>query len=207
MGKRMRNGVEFGGSSDSAERIKLDDTHNVKTKFAEVDDKLSQAMYLDTFDELTGVVHTTSEVNKGLHTADEIIYDETMSVKDKIDEVESTVNEMQSGLGLSEITTVSFTQSSDYFTGTVSYQKQGNIVFVTVTAQNVKVTSGAGKTVIPAGTLPIPTASVTIPCVNMYSEIIRANLANSGALNMIMEKTPSSTSFSFVGSAIYFCKE
>ena len=84
MGKIIKKRIEYGGSSDSAENIKYDDTKNVKEAINEVGNKLgntdisaigdgtatgaistlnsnlSQALYIVSFDSSTGTLTTKS---------------------------------------------------------------------------------------------------------------------------------------------------
>ena len=84
MGKIIKKRIEYGGSSNSAENIKYDDTKNVKEAINEVDNllgntdisaigdgtatgaistlnsNLSQALYIVSFDSSTGTLTTKS---------------------------------------------------------------------------------------------------------------------------------------------------
>lgn len=57
MGKIVRQGVVYGGSSDSATSVKYDNTKNVKEAIDEIKET---AIFLESFDATTGTLNTKS---------------------------------------------------------------------------------------------------------------------------------------------------
>lgn len=102
MGKIVRQGVAYCGSSDSATSIKYDNTKNVKEA---IDEIKNTAMFIDSFDTNTGALNTTSETSpsgggssSSNQTAVSVIFDNTdtglaaTNVQDAVEEVNGKLN-------------------------------------------------------------------------------------------------------------------
>ena len=95
MGKIVRNGVEYGGSSNSAETIKYNETKNVKDAINEIK---SKAMFIDSFNTDTGTLNTTSASPSSNPTAASVTFNNTdtglnaTNVQDAVTEVNGKLN-------------------------------------------------------------------------------------------------------------------
>lgn len=76
MGKIVRQGVAYCGSSDSAENIKYSDSKNVKEA---IDEIKNTAMFIDSFDTNTGALNTISETSGNSGITKVTVTDATVS--------------------------------------------------------------------------------------------------------------------------------
>ena len=130
MGKIVRKGVEYGGSSNSADCIKYNETKSVKTA---IDDIKDTAMFIDSFDTNTGTLNTTS-VSSGSSsnpTADSVTFDnantglEATNVQDAITEVNGKLENIFQGYKVAIFCeNIPFTNGEAYYnTGFKNYKK------------------------------------------------------------------------------------
>ena len=145
MGKIVRNGVEYGGSSNSAETIKYNETKNVKDVINEIK---SKAMFIDSFDTDTGTLNTTSVSPSSDPTAASVTFDNAntglnaTNVQDAVTEVNGNLNKYKYGdkiFGTSSTTIPANSWSGQWFPLTVP---EGYTYFTALCGSNNDVVCG-----------------------------------------------------------------
>ena len=138
----------------------------------------------------------------------------SLTGSDVVDNLESTATDLplSANMGreiinkfnLSELKEVAFSVNTNYATGKVIYQKQGNIVYAYVLAKFLIGTANA-LTLIPENSLPKPTQDVFIPCMDYTDDLGRLCIKPNGLLNFTKSNQISSNTY--LGTCMYFTEE